>query len=245
MNDSIQTQGNEVAIVIYDAPLPPKYFRLSKRFLKTLFITIPILTGLIILALFLWGLAAQVQGTKAPKIPQIIPRDDKESLLQSEVTSLQESNRLLQEKLSMAPATVSTEDPFLGPIKKPFGMQNLLKDNLVTLDQFDLSVTDSKVSLKFQIISSTPENRVTGHILVLMISEAGLLAYPKAANAALAQGIKFNVGEPFSVSRLRPTNAEFVKPQAEKARFGIYIFNREGDLIAIRDTEEFNLGKKP
>lgn len=246
MKDNIQKLGDEVAIVIYDAPLPPKYFRLTKRFIKTLFVFVPLFLVTVLFLFFSWGLGSRISQTPAPSLPEVVSESDsKVALLESEVESLQASNKELSDKLAAGPGVATAEDPYLGLIKKPYGMQNFLAQNRVTLDQFELLQDNNKVNLKFQIISSTPENKVTGHVIVMMISESGILIYPKEANSMLSQGIKYSMGEPFSVSRLRPTNAEFLhRLTGESVKFLIYIFTREGDLLLIRETESFKVGAK-
>lgn len=246
MKDYIQQKGDEVAIVIYDAPLPPKYFRLTKKFIRTLFVVCPLLLVSLILAFFVWGLGTRIQKAPAPALPAVMSESDsKIYALEAEIKTLQDSNKELSEKLAAGPTVTTTEDPYLMVIKKPYGMQNLLSENRVTLDQFELLQDNNKVNLKFQIISSTPENKVQGHVLVFMVSESGILAYPRDANTLLTQGVKYSSGEPFSVSRLRPTNAEFLhRLTGTSVKFVIYIFSREGDLLLIRETESFKVGPK-
>lgn len=246
MSELIQKQADEISIVIYDAPLPPKYFRLTKRFIKTLFVMIPLFLSLIFISLFTWGLGRRLQSAPAPELPSVLnDSDNKMASLESEITSLKQSNEELIEKLGSTPTQTSPDDPFLLVIKKPYGMQNLITENKVTLDQIQFSQDNNKVSLKFQIISSTPEKKVTGHILVFMLSSSGVMAYPSEVNTTLLQGVKYSTGEPFSVSRLRPTNAEFTHNlTGDSAKFLIYIFNREGDLLLLKETESFKVGNK-
>lgn len=246
MKDFIQKNGDEVAIVIYDAPLPPKYFRLTKKFIRTLFIVCPLLIVTIISAFFVWGLGTRIQKAPAPSLPAVMSESDSRIYaLEAEIKGLEQSNKELSDKLSAGPAVTTAEDPYLLVIKKPYGMQNFLAENRVTLDQFELLQDNNKVNLKFQIISSSPENKVQGHVLVFMVSESGILAYPREANALMSQGVKYSSGEPFSVSRLRPTNAEFLhRLTGEAVKFVIYIFSREGDLLLIRETESFKVGPK-
>lgn len=246
MKEFIQKHGDEVSIVIYDAPLPPRYFRLTKRFIKTLFVVVPILFVSSLFLLFTWGLGSRLKETPKPTLPTVITEtDSRVTALEAEVKSLQQSNEELQTRLSQTPATTAAEDPYLMLIKKPYGMQNLLAENRVTLDNFEFAADKDKVSFKFNIISSSPENRVTGHVLVFMVSDAGTMVWPRDTRTPLTQGVKFSSGEPFAVSRLRPTNAEFLqKPNAESVKFVIYIFTREGDLLLIRETDAFKLGAK-
>lgn len=247
MKEAIQQPRGEVSIVIYDAPLPPRYFRLSKKFIRTLFVTAPLVFLFLLSVLFFWGLGTRVQKTPVPEIPDVLNQKDSEVLaLRSEVETLKKSNEEMSLKLASTPSTpVGTDEPNLLAIKRPYGMQNLMNEKRVTLDQFVFDQDKNKVSLKFVIISSKPENRVTGHVLVFMISESGLMAYPKEANLRIAEGIKYSTGEPFSVSRLRPTNAEFLHNLVgDSVKFQIFIFSREGDLLLVKETESFKVGAK-
>lgn len=246
MKDSIQQSSDEVSIVIFDAPLPPRYFRITKKFIRTLFVVAPILLLLLVGGFFIWGIGARVQNAPTPKLPDImVESDSRIADLEGQIKSLENSNNEMALKLSTQPAATTTEDPYLMNIKKPYGMQNFLSENRVSLDQFQMAHDDKKVTLKFQIINTRPETKVTGNVMVFMFTETGLLVYPKEANSTLASGIKYSSGEPFSVSRLRPTNAEFAtRLTGESVKFLIYIFNREGDLLLIKETESFKLGTK-
>ncbi len=248
MKEPIQQNGHEVSIVIYDSPLPPRYLRFSKKFLKTLFIVVPLFIGLIFISLLIFGLASRVKEAPAPTMPDSFSDEEAKLLaLEGEIKSLKMSNQQLQDKLSGQGTLPDSnqEEPFLMGIKKPYGMQNLMTQNKVSLDQFDLIQDSKKTTLKFQIISTNPETKVTGHVLVFMASDNGLMLYPAAANSSIAGGVKFSMGEPFSVSRLRPTNAEFSHGlTGQSVRFIVYIFSREGDLLLIKETESYKVGAK-
>jgi hypothetical protein len=247
MQEPIQQSGSEVAIVIYDAPLPPRYFRFSKRFLKSLLVVAPLLLGTLFLALFLWGTGVRSLTTPLPKVPQVLTEQNSQLLaMESEIKSLKASNAELVGKLSSPQTTeAGTEETFLLGVKKPYGMQNFTADKKISVDQFTVNQDANKVTLKFQVISTHTEQKVTGHILVFLLSDSVMMAYPGEANAALAEGIKYSQGEPFSVSRLRPTNAEFMlRLNGKTARFLIYIFSREGDLLLEHKTEPFNVEAK-
>lgn len=245
MKDSIQQSGEELAIVIYDAPLPPKYFRFSKKFIRTLFVVVPLLISLLFLGLFLWGFGSRLKDTPRPTFPQVVDQNEvKIQELQGEINKLTESNNQLIEKLASQPSSAANDEINLMTIKRPYGMQDLTKQNKVTLENFELKQDPKKLSLNFHIISSNP-TRVTGHVIVYMISATGMMAYPREANAAIAQGIKYSLGETFSVARLRPTSADFLPVSGDSVRFVIYIFNREGDLLLTSETQPFQTGTKP
>ena len=249
MKESIQQTSSEVSIVIYDSPLPPKYLRFSKKFIRTIFIVVPVCLGAIAITLLMITFGSKVKDAPSLSLPEVMTDEEAKVLsLQSEIKTLNESNVALQNKLSSqeAPSAGGTQDEaFLSAIKRPYGMQNLMSENRISVDQFELIQNKNKTTFKFVIISTVPETKVTGHVLVFMISEMGLMAYPSEANMALDDGIKFSMGEPFSVSRLRPTNAEFVqRAVGESIKFLIYVFTREGDLLLIKETESFKTGDK-
>lgn len=247
MKEAIQQPGGEVSIVIYDAPLPPRYFRFSKKFIRTLFVTAPVTFIFLLGTIFFWGLGTRVQKAPAPTMPDVLSQADSEMIaLKGEVESLRKSNDDLALKLSATPATPSdAEEPNLLAVKKPYGMQNFISEMRVDVDQIVLEQESSKVSLKFSIVSTKPENKVMGHVLVFMISESGMMAYPREANLNFSEGIKYSAGEPFSVSRLRPTNAEFLhRLIGDQVKFVIYIFSREGDLLFVKETKSFKVGSK-
>lgn len=247
MKEAIQNLSKDVSIVIYDAPFPPRYLRFSKKFLRFLFIVIPIGVGLVMFLGLFFSFSNQVKEAPRASLPSVMTdSDSKVSELEAELNALKVSNQQLQTKLSTADSGEANQDDiFLMTIKKPYGMQNLISQNKVSLDQFEFVPSQDKINLKFQIISTTPENRVAGHIIVFMISKSGILAYPLEANQSMTTGVKFSQGEPFAESRLRPTNAEFsIRPNTDSVKFAIYIFSREGDLLSVKETEEYKLLEK-
>ncbi|HXH30484.1 MAG TPA: hypothetical protein VNJ01_06710 [Bacteriovoracaceae bacterium] len=248
MKEIIQNSKGEVAIVIYDAPLPPKYFRFTKKFIRTLFLTVPLLLLFSFLGLFFWGLGSRLRDVKAPSFPSVLSESDRRiQQLEEELKSEQDSNSLLSEKLSaQAPVASDPDRPFLFSIKEPYGMQNLTSAKKVTVGQVEFIQEAEKSVLKFQITNSGQETKISGHVIVYLLSDTGVLAYPREATPSTLDGVKFSVGETFSVSRLRPTIAEFGRVQTSAAvKFVIYIFTREGDLLLIHQTDSFKAGAKP
>jgi hypothetical protein len=233
MHESIQTSGSEVSIVIYDAPLPPRYLRFSKRFLRFIFVFIPLCLGILGLSFFFWGLGHRLSVAPKPHLPKVLSeKDAKLQALHSELSSLKESNSLLMEKLSTSGSQESTDDPYLLTIRKPYGMQNLSAQKLVSIDQFSVEQDANKISFKFQIINANAESKVVGYVIAFLLSENALVAYPLEANGQMASGIKYSAGETFAVSRLRPTSADFfIRTSGKEMNFMVYIFSREGDLL--------------
>jgi hypothetical protein len=246
MKDSIQSTGEEVSIVIYDSPLPPKYFTVKKSFLKSFLFTGPIIVVTVFLSLLIWAFGAQFKNAAKPKFPELINKDQAKILeLEGAIKELQSTNQTLTQKLASTPETPApSESISLVGVKKPYGMQNLISKNLVNVDHLNFKIINNQAQLDFQIISSVQETRISGHILVFLVSKNQFITYPEVPSTSLIEGLKYTQGEAFSVTRLRPTRASFSLPQADSVKFLIYIFSREGDLIYLKETQDFKVEKK-
>src|SRR4051812_23005084 len=123
MKDTIQQNSDEVAIVIYDAPLPPKYFRLKKSFIKTLTIFAPLFILVLVGAFLFWGLIPRLENSPSISLPTLENENQKQIRnLSKKVNALTNENQNLIAKLASTPSEVSAEDPYLITIKKPYGM---------------------------------------------------------------------------------------------------------------------------
>lgn len=246
MKDAIQSSGEEVSIVIYDSPLPPKYFTVKKSFLKSFLFTAPIILLTIFLSLLFMAFGSQFKYATKPKLPELINKDQAKILeLEGTVKELMASNKALTLKLSSTPETQAPSESInLVGVRKPYGMQNLISKNLVSVDHLNFKVLNNQVQFDFQIISSVQETRISGHVLVFLISKNQFMTYPEVPSSSLIEGLKYTQGEAFSVSRLRPTRATFSIPQADSLKFVIYIFSREGDLIYVKETQDFKVERK-
>lgn len=244
MQDKIETISNEISIVIYDNPLPPKYIKLKKKFIKQTLVYIPLFLIFSFTSLFFWGFYRKNQELKHQSIPVENNLDESLSVknFKIEIEEIKKINQELTEKISKQSIS-SPDEPFLLGIKRPFGMQNLIASNSVSVDQFNFEIISNQINLKFQILSTIPETKIMGHVHVVLVSEHGTQYYPFQPSSILNEGIKFSAGEPFSVSRLRPTNAVFnLKQIPQEMYFIIYIFNRVGDLLLVNKTESFKAG---
>ena len=89
MKEPIQQIGQEVSIVIYDSPLPPRYLRFSKKFIRTLFIVAPVLLGLIFITLLLIIFGTKLKETPAPNLSSVLSDEEsKVTSLESDLKSL-------------------------------------------------------------------------------------------------------------------------------------------------------------
>jgi hypothetical protein len=246
MHEQIERPDQDISIVIYDNPLPPKYLKINKKLIKHFFVAVPLFFVFIIAGIVIWSLGEKSFHVTKKEISHKLDLtlQNKIKDLSSEVEDLKKSNKNLTDKLSLNVTPSEQDEVFLINIKKPYGMQNLISSNTVSVGQFTHSQEADKVSLNFQIISTVPETKIMGHVLVYMHSKIGLGIYPHQDFLGLQEGIKYSSGEPFSVSRLRPTTAHFSKSlSSDTVYFSIFIFNREGDLLLIKRTDPIKLGK--
>lgn len=226
----IQNKSTHIEIILNDHPEPVRLIRISKKRLKKFFLVTPLL----ILAIFL-GLAATIwwKGINIPigiNLPNL-PSSDQMKMddLESQVLSLEKSNLALQDKLDLT--TSSETDVWIGPVKKPYAFQDLRSKKVLKIENINLDDKAGKRVLRFQLINNGPEiDRIYGHIFVFQIDSRGQSSYPAMTNQEWLEGIRYNKGETFAVSRLRPVEANF-PPADNDARFLIIVFNREGDLI--------------
>lgn len=247
--NQLEEKSNEVSIVIYDAPRPPRYLKFNKSFLSWMFYGIPLLIGVLIIGSFIMAISPR-QTSVNIKTPSLdLPTsiggqgdEDKIKEAQTRIKELETENLNLQNKLANTPA--EGNDLYFGQVLRPYGSQNLTDKGTLQLEQLEFFQDGSKSGIKFQLINPRPENRVSGHIIVFQYSGTESKVYPGLLQNSVLEGIKFSQGESFAVSRLRPTIAEFTGiTNSPKVKFVIYIFNREGDLLIKHVTPEFELSK--
>lgn len=239
MNENIQSSEKEVSIVIYDSPLPPRYLKISRKLIKLLLVTLPIFLGIVFFITLAYLALPYILKSPAPNLPKIMSAEEaKIQELEKLNLELAESNKVLQTKLVQPDASTGQESTYLLGIKRPFGMRDLTDAKRIELENIQFKTLNNKTQLNFQIVSNDPSTRISGNIIVYLIHANGIFAYPSQVTKSFTQGIKFNEGEPFSMSRLRPTVAEFnANLLNESVRFVVYIFNREGDLLYTKESD--------
>lgn len=226
----IQNKSTHIEIILNDHPEPVRLIRISKKRLRRFFLITPVLLVGLFLALaatIWWRGSSMPMSLDLPDLPSTDETQLKE--LQAQLVEMENSNKALQEKMT---ASLTGEiDVWIGPVKKPYALQDLRLKKLLRTESIVLEDNAGRRVLKFNLINNgTDADRVYGHVFVFQIDSRGQSAYPAMTNQEWIEGIRFNKGESFAVSRLRPVEANF-PPADNDARFLIVIFNREGDLI--------------
>lgn len=124
---------------------------------------------------------------------------------------------------------------FFRPIQ---GQKDRTRPAQMNLSGFKTVVGRDNVNLQFNIIPATgTDNKISGHIVVLMKSDQGIQVYPAASLAGADHQINYAAGEPFATQRFRPVDAPFLKPRrGGNFIFTIFIFSRTGDLIHYQNA---------
>ncbi|MFP5459751.1 MAG: hypothetical protein ACLGG7_13530 [Bacteriovoracia bacterium] len=227
----IEKKSSDLHLILHDHPEPPRLLVISKKRLQRFLILIPLLvTGLVLFVVVsvLWKGGRQL-SVQMPTLPKTTISEAQSESLSGEIKDLQATVANLQAKLTAT--GVAETDIWLGPVKKPYALQNLTAKKLIKLGNITLEDSAGKRVLRFQLINTGSEaDRVTGHIFVFQLDSRGLSPYPAMTQQEWLEGIRFNKGESFAVARLRPVEAPF-PPADLEAKFLVIIFNREGDLI--------------
>ncbi len=226
----LQKPAKDLHLILRDHPEPPRLLVIPKGRLVRFFILIPSLIVALIAAAvlsFTWGRLKTIDVPLA-KV-SLEPQSDRINELEQELQGLREGHVALQKKLTET--AVSEVDVWLGPVKRPYALQDLTAKKILRLENIQLDSGANKRVLRFHLINDgVILERVTGHVFVFQIDGRGMAPYPAMTEAEWIDGIRYNKGESFAVARLRPVEAPF--PPADKdARFLVLVFNREGDLL--------------
>jgi hypothetical protein len=233
----IEKESRNFEIILHDHPEPPRLLVIPKKKLKRFLIVVPFLTvsAFCVMAFLIWlNLSTTPFKMSIPKLPTVSKVDDsKVRKLEAELKSLKVAQQSMQTKLAQSSA--NDVEIWLGPVIKPYALQDLTAKNVLKLESITLESEATKRVLRFNLIHNGPQSeRTTGHIFVFQIDSRGQAPYPAMTKEEWLAGIRYNKGESFAVSRLRPVEAPF-PPADSDARFLVLIFNREGDLLVRRE----------
>lgn len=122
---------------------------------------------------------------------------------------------------------------YLSIFKPVAGQKDRTRPAQLSLSGFNVVSLRDTISLKFNITPLLPnEQKIAGHILVIMKGETGLQVYPQMSLNAPDAQISYSAGESFATQRFRPVDASFLKPRKSgQFVFTVLIFARNGDLI--------------
>ena len=235
----IEKPSADIQFILHDHPHPPRMLVVSKRGLRRFLVFVPLSVCTLLLLLvgyLLWRPLAEAPITvKLPPVTELTRPSESTSELEAEIRSLKLAQENMQLKLSQT--SVNESELWLGPVKKPYALQDLTSKNILKLETVTLDDGAGKRVLRFHLINTgAPTERVSGHIFVFQLDSRGLAPYPAMTQKEWSEGIRYNKGESFSVSRLRPVEAPFPPGDAD-ATFLVFVFNREGDLLLRQELK--------
>ncbi len=122
---------------------------------------------------------------------------------------------------------------YLSIFKPVQGQKDRTRPAQLSLSGFNVATLRDTINFKFNITPLLPnEQKLAGHILVIMKGETGLQVYPQMSLNAPDAQISYSAGESFATQRFRPVDASFLKPRKSgQFVFTVLIFARNGDLI--------------
>jgi hypothetical protein len=222
----LEKEQSDLHVIINDSPEPPRLIVIPKSQLRRMTVAAPlvlVMLGALLLAVVWWQ--GPRRGARLPSLPAFKP-DSRILELEQETASLRSSLKSMQQKLA-APGAGAAE-VWLGPVRKPFAFQDLTSKQTLRIEDVSLKSSSGKQSLHFNLVNAG-SSKITGHFFVVQNFENSQAIFPSPSSESWGQGMRFDSGETFSVSRLRPVDVTF--PEASTARFMVLVFNREGDLL--------------
>ena len=114
---------------------------------------------------------------------------------------------------------------------------DITKPAILNLTGFKIVNNRDTTNLQFNIIPNSGDEKIAGHIVVIMKNELTIEVYPAQALNSNDPQINYSSGEPFATQRFRPVDASFLKPRkAGNYIFSVFIFAKNGDLMHVQNV---------
>jgi len=238
----IQNPSKDLTVIVYNTPKPPKYLKINKKLIKTLFVLIPIMVITSITFSFFYSMLLKNKivslKSEVPKEIQILKK--KNLLLTTELTNIEKTNKSLVAKLSKGSAS-ETSLSSMGLFTTPLGLQDLRSKELILIKDVKIDVSN-KIKLNFSLENNSPgQEKLSGYISVIQYQGNMIQYFPNYELSQRNLRLEYTQGESFGFSRFRPTTVDFKKVSKLSTRYKIFIFSRTGDLMAFKQLGPFNI----
>jgi len=238
----IQDPSKDLTLIVYNTPKPPRYLKVNKNLIRTLFIIIPfmVITSITFSFFYSMLLKNKIVSLKSEVPKEIQELKAKNLLLTTELTNLEKTNKNLVGKLSKG-SGAETSLSSMGLFTTPLGLQDLRNKELILIK--DAKVEAGKtIKLNFSLENNSPgQEKLSGYINVIQYQGNMIQYFPDYELSQRNLRLEYTQGESFGFSRFRPTMAEFTKHSNLSTRYKIFIFSRTGDLIAFKQLGPFNI----
>jgi hypothetical protein len=230
----LEKDKDQIQFLVYSAPEPVKFFEFSAQKIKHYFSFFPLLILLLLLLLlYLAFFQKPFPSSQKGYSEKTEISIQEQTELKAELSELRSGYLKLQEKLLVQQAA-DDDGLWFGPIRKPYAFQNLLANQLLRLEALNIEKSDKQLKVRFNLVNNGSEDKkVSGYLFLVHYFNQGLEVYPVFDPTALSEGVRFDKGESFAVSRLRPVEAIFSVKSNTRVIF--YAFSREGDLLMKSD----------
>jgi len=227
----LQKNSNDLTILVYDNPAPPKCLKLNKKVLKFLLFFFPIiLTFSILITTYILANLKKIRLENELKQPEIITELKNEiKSLESNISTQNKENNSLINKIAKGSST-SNEDN-ISLINLPLGYNNFIDKKQTSIEEVTHKVMPSGTHLDFKIVNNIREQKLSGYIFVIRISNNNFEVYPNIDLGLDDFLLNYNRGESFTASRFRPVYARFNKINANLYTYKVIVFSKLGDLI--------------
>lgn len=237
----IGKSSNEVTLIIYDTPSPPKCIKVKKSVVRLFIIIIP----LIVLAstgftLYITSNLKRLELETKRKQPKLINKLKTEiATINQQLEQTQTLNKELEFKVSQGTPTIGVGASLF---KIPLGFTDKSEQVLAKTSNTNFEVNGDTAELKYDLINNgEPGTKLSGYIFVVQINGSNVQFYPENVLSTKDYLVKFNSGESFVASRFRPVIAKFkIRDKDEDLHYKTYIFSRTGDLILQKVFGPFN-----
>jgi hypothetical protein len=234
----IYKTSKDYTLVLYEDQHSPRFFKINKAILKSLFYLMPTICVLSFSAMvagffYLNEIVSQIKESEPGLIQEL--RNEKTQVIQ-ELEEIKEINKDWEEKLLKSKTPVNAIFPIFLPIPN---YQNLMPKNLIDIEDMEMQKTGNQAIIKYKIVNKKEEDsKLSGYVMMLFKNGSRIDIFPMAGGDLSESISSYQQGESFSVSRFKPVVTQFeVNNTNEKSYFLIFVFNRNGDLLFKKHYE--------
>ncbi|MBD67032.1 MAG: hypothetical protein CME62_17655 [Halobacteriovoraceae bacterium] len=240
----MQNPSKDLTFIVYNAPSPPRYIKVKKSIIKSLFILIPFMVILSITLSYTYSFIYKLENNSLrSNIPIEIQKLQKENTeLSQNLQYLKKNNEELISKLSKG-GTSESSISSMNLFTMPIGIEDLRGKALINIDDIKITTTPKEIKLHFNMENQSNE-KLQGYISVVQFQENLIQFYPVNELSQKDYKIEYTQGESFGFSRFRPTTATFNRYSNSSVKYKIFIFSRTGNLLAYKQIAARNLANE-
>lgn len=228
----MSTNVDKINIIVDRPNNAPRFYQLSRRTVKYLFIGLPVTTVLIItLAYFFASYFNHLYLDIKDNEPVMVRK------LKAQIQELENQQEELKKNESLLLEKIEKGSSFSTPsitqlIKAPVGMNNKTGHNLCTIE--DLELKNNTLYLK---IANQIEDKLRGYFFLFHYQGSTVKVLPEGIGMFKNDyQLSYRDGDSFTISRFKPMEIKLAKVLPEDSFYAI-IFSKDGDLIFSKELK--------